>query len=493
MDGHLGTELIVNAFAAQPAGGGLRSRLYLAVRQAILAGRLPAGSELPSTRALAAELGIARNTVLRAYEQLLAEGYVEGRHGAGTYVSEAVAPAHGSTRPRADRPPPAVLSRRGRELLGGAGSSRLQAGAFMPGVPDVSRFPFAVWRRLVARHLRHEDRQLAQYGFGGYGPLRVALANYLGITRMMPCSPQQVVIVNGTHQALDLAARLLADPGDHAWMEDPGYWGARNVLRASGLAVIPQPVDAHGLAIRDDDRAHPPRLVFVSPSSQYPTGAVMSLERRLDLLDYAARHDAWIIEDDYDNEIRFHPQPLASLFGLSRAQRVIYVGTFSKVLYPGLRLAYMVVPPALVDAFTIGNTELYREGRLAEQAALAEFIEGGHFGAHIRRMRALYHARLDTLRGLLERELGGAITCLGGHAGLHLPVRFETPVDDRALSAQALQRGVICMPLSSYSSRDDTRQSGMVLGFAPVPTERIAPPAEVLVRLIEGLVSHPSP
>jgi len=487
MDGHLGTELIANAFASQPARGGLRNRLYLAVRQAILAGRLPAGSELPSTRALAAELGIARNTVLRAYEQLLAEGYVEGRQGSGTFVSEAVAPAHGTTRPRADRLPPIVLSQRGRNVLDGAASSRLQAGAFMPGVPDVSHFPFNVWRRLVARQLRHEQRQLAQYGFGGYGPLKLALANYLGITRMMSCSPQQVVIVNGTHQALDLAARLLADPGDIAWMEDPGYWGARNVLRASGLQVVPQPVDAQGLAVRSDDRARPPRLIFVSPSSQYPTGAVMSLERRLDLLDYAARHDAWIIEDDYDNEIRYHPQPLASLFGLSRAQRVIYVGTFSKVLYPGLRLAYIVVPPALVDAFTIGNAELYREGRLAEQAALAEFIEGGHFGTHIRRMRAIYHERLDTLRSLLQRELDGAITCLGGHAGLHLPVRFDAAIDDRALSSLALQQGVICMPLSSYSSSTDTRQSGMVLGFAPVPAERIRAPGEVLVRLIQGL------
>jgi GntR family transcriptional regulator/MocR family aminotransferase len=488
MDGHLGAELIANAFASQPPRGGLRNRLYLAVRQAILAGRLPAGSELPSSRVLAAELGIARNTVLRAYEQLLAEGYVEGRRGSGTYVSEAVAPADGATRPRPPPTPPVVLSRRGRAILGNAASSRLQAGAFMPGVPDVSHFPFAVWRRLIARHLRHEERQLAHYGFGGYGPLKVALANYLGVTRMMSCSPQQVVIVNGTHQALDLAARLLADPGDGAWMEDPGYWGARNVLRASGLEVVPQPVDAQGLAIRERDRALPPRLIFVSPSSQYPTGAVMSLERRLDLLDYAARNEAWIIEDDYDNEIRYHPQPLASLFGLSRAQRVIYVGTFSKVLYPGLRLAYIVVPPALVDAFTVGNAELYREGRLAEQAALAEFIEAGHFGTHIRRMRTIYHERLDTLRSLLQRELGEAIACLGGHAGLHLPVRFESAVDDRSLSALALRQGVICMPLSSYSSSADTRLSGMVLGFAPVPTERIRAPAEVLVRLIHRLL-----
>lgn len=490
MNDHLSAELIANAYSSQPAGAGLRNRLYLAIRHAILAGRLLAGAELPSSRSLADELGVARNTVLRAYEQLLAEGYLVGRRGSGTYVSDAVAPQRGSTTPNVGRTAPAVLSKRGQTLLGGAASSRLQAGAFVPGVPDVSQFPFAVWRRLLGRRLRYEGRQLAQYGFGGYGPLKLALANYLGVTRMMMCSPHQVVIVNGTHQALDLAARLLADPGDPVWMEDPGYWGARNVLRASGLNVIPQPVDACGLAVRAQDREHPPRLIFVSPSSQYPTGAVMSLERRLDLLDYAARHDAWIIEDDYDNEIRYHPRPLASLFGLSRAQRVIYVGTFSKVLYPGLRMAYMVVPPSLVDAFTLGNTELYREGRLAEQAALAEFIEGGHFGAHIRRMRGIYDERLNTLRGLLQSALGEAVTCLGGHAGLHLPVRFEAPVDDRALSALALQQGVICLPLSNYSSSAETRQSGMVLGFAPVPAERIRAPAEVLVRLIEAQLGH---
>lgn len=491
MDDHLNTELIANAFSRQAKRGGLRDRLYLAVRQAILTGRLHPGSELPSSRALAAELGVGRNTVVRAYEQLLAEGYLSGRPGSGTFVSDTIAPDQGAVQRTVGRSAPVVLSRRGQDLLGGAASSRLQAGAFVPGVPDISRFPFSIWRRLLARHLRPEHRQLAQYGFGGYGPLKAALANYLAVTRMMACAPQQLIIVNGTHQALDLAARLLADPGDRAWMEDPGYWGARNVLRASGLDVIPQPVDAQGLAIRPGDRDRPPRLIFVSPSSQYPTGAVMSLERRLDLLDYAARNDAWIVEDDYDNEIRYHPQPLASLFGLSAAQRVIYVGTFSKVLYPGLRLAYMVVPPALVDAFTVGNTELYREGRLAEQAALAEFIEGGHFGTHIRRMRAIYHERLDTLRGVLKSELGGAATCMGGHAGLHLPVRFEVPVDDRALSSQALQMGVICMPLSSYSAGIDTRQAGMILGFAPVPAERIRAPAEILVRLIERqLTSH---
>ena len=485
MPRELSVEPIVAAFAGAPVHNGLRNRLYLAVRQAILSGRLPAGTELPSSRSLAKELGIARNTVLRAYELLLAEGYLEGRSGSGTFVSDRIRAPQGTMTEGSARTQP-VVSARGKTLLAHAASSRLQGGAFMPGIPDVSRFPFAVWRRILGRYLRPEQRHLAQYGYGGYGPLKTVLAQYLGMTRMMSCAPQQVVIVNGTHQAVDLIARVLADVGDRAWMEDPGYWGARNVLQAAGLEVVAQPVDGEGLAIRPEERERSPRLIFVSPSCQYPTGAVMSLERRLDLLEYAERHGSWVIEADYDNEMRFLSQPIASLFGLSRAHRAIYVGTFSKVLFPGLRLAYLVVPPSLAEAFTVANAELYREGRLAEQAALAEFIDDGHFIAHIRRMRPLYRERLETLRDLLTKELGTAVSFLGGHAGLHLTVQFAEPLDDVAISASALQDGVICRPLSRYSLEATTRRSGMVLGFAPVPVERMKRPVEVLLRAIEA-------
>ncbi|WP_051240828.1 PLP-dependent aminotransferase family protein [Tepidiphilus margaritifer] len=491
MPREISVEPIVAAFAGAPVRNGLRNRLYLAVRQAILSGRLPAGAELPSSRSLARELGVARNTVLRAYELLLAEGYLEGRGGSGTFVSERIRAPQGTMTEGAGGNGQVAVSARGKTLLAHAASSRLQGGAFMPGIPDVSHFPFAVWRRILGRYLRPEQRHLAQYGYGGYGPLKTVLAQYLGMTRMMSCTPQQVVIVNGTHQAVDLIARVLADVGDRAWMEDPGYWGARNVLQAAGLEVVAQPVDGEGLAIRPEERERPPRLIFVSPSCQYPTGAVMSLGRRLDLLEYAERHGSWVIEDDYDNEMRFHSQPIASLFGLSRSQRVIYVGTFSKVLFPGLRLAYLVVPPSLAEAFTVANAELYREGRLPEQAALAEFIDDGHFSAHIRRMRPLYRERLETLRELLSGELGTAVSFLGGHAGLHLTVQFAEPLDDVAIAASALNEGVICRPLSRYSLEASTRRSGMVLGFAPVPVERMRRPVEILLRAI-GAHRRPS-
>lgn len=487
MDTRLSCEVIAQAFAEQSTAAGQRARVYLSIRQTILDRRLEAGTALPPTRVLADELRLGRNTVVRAYDQLIVEGYLDSRVGSGTFVSEAVAPREVPTRPkRLVGTRREGMSHRGNSIVNNAASSRVQTGAFMPGFPDVAEFPFATWRRLVAKQMRLEQRHLAQYGYGGYGPLKAVLAEYLKVTRMMSCSAAQILILNGSHQALDLCARMLADVGDTVWMEDPGYWGARNVLAATDLKIHPVPVDESGLLPRDADWEAPPRMIFVSPSSQYPTGAVLSLERRLHLLEYAEKNRIWIVEDDYDNEIRYHAHPVASLFGLSTAQRVIYVGTFSKVMYPGLRLAYLVVPEDLVEAFTVGNAELYREGRMLEQAALAEFIDGGHFTSHLRRMRGIYQERRDRLRELLVRHLRGLVTPFGGAAGLHLPARFDQPLDDAKLAAQALAAGVVFRPLSMYSICDDTRLYGMNLGFAAVPVEKIDAPAMRLVSLIEA-------
>lgn len=241
---------------------------------------------------------------------------------------------------------------------------------------------------------------------------------------------------------------MLGDAGDSVWMEDPGYWGARNVLSAADMNVVPIREDHDGLAPSEADWGWAvPRMIFVSSSSQYPTGAQLPLERRLRLLEYAEKHRTWIIEDDYDNEICNHSRPVASLFGLSTAQRVVYIGTFSKVMYPGLRLAYLVVPEDLVEAFTIGNAELYREGRMLEQAALAEFIEAGHFTAHIRRMRSIYQERRDYLKAFFDSRLGGIVETPERMTGLHLPVRFVQPMDDADLAARAMSAGVVFRPL----------------------------------------------
>ncbi|WP_313953347.1 PLP-dependent aminotransferase family protein [Accumulibacter sp.] len=486
MEQSLITELLQQYVERQAPTVKLRIRVYLALRHAIMDRNLSPGTKLPPTRLLADELGMGRNTVVRAYEQLLVEGYLEGRVGDGTYVSEAV--SSGLKAPSPKRPAGTrrgSLSRRGSTVAANVTSSVVQRGAFMPGIPDVDLFPVGIWRRLVAKYLRTEQSHLLNYAHTGYGPLRVALANYLRVTRMMQVDPKQVVIVNGSHQALDLCARMLADDGDRAWMEDPGYWGARNVLAAAGLQVTPIQLDEKGLAPTVEDWSLPPRLIFTSPSSQYPTGTVLSLDRRLQLLENADLFDSWIIEDDYDNELRYNERPLASLFGLSDRQRVIYLGTLTKVMFPGMRLAYLVVPEGLVDAFVTGNSELYRGGRLAEQAALAEFIDEGYFTSHIKRMRGIYAERRDALQEAMRSHLGDAVVPSGGHAGLQLLYRFCQPVDDALVAAEALAEGVICRPLSMYYLDQEKRQPGLNLGFAAVPVERIAPAAATLAAVIE--------
>ncbi len=486
MEPRLISELLSQYLARQTQSVKLRIKIYLALRRAILDRNLPPGTKLPPTRALASDLKMGRNTVVRAYEQLLLEGYIETRVGDGSYVSDAIADGLTPTPPKrllGNRRE--GLSRRGSRVAANATSSVVQRGAFMPGVPDIEVFPFKVWRRLVGKYLGTEQSHLLNYAHTGFGPLKVALANYLRVTRMMPVDPKQVIILNGSHQAIDLCARMLADHGDRVWIEDPGYWGARNVLSAAGLEVTPIALDAKGIAPSEEDWLQPPRLIFCSPSSQYPTGTVLSLDRRLQLLENADRAGAWIIEDDYDNELRYHERPLGSLAGLSPRQRVIYLGTFSKVMFPGLRLAYLVVPGDLVDAFVIGNSELYRGGRLAEQAALAEFIDEGYFTGHIKRMRSIYAERRDTLQDAMRRRLGGAVTPSGGHAGLQLLYRFNQSVDDTMVASEALAEGVICRPLSMYYLDQAKCQPGMNLGFAAVPVERIGPATDILAGVIE--------
>lgn len=479
-------EVVTQFLDQQPPSDKLRIRLYMALRQAILDRTLQQGVKLPPTRMLAEELGIGRNTVVRAYEQLLVEGYLQGRVGDGTYVSDVVDAASKPATPRrliGTRRE--GLSRRGTSIVNSAASSVIQNGAFMPGVPDVEHFPFALWRRLLAKYLHEGQARLLHYTHLGYGPLKVALAGYLRVTRMMVVDPKQIVVVNGSHQALDLCARMLADHGDRVWVEEPGYWGARNVLAATGLEICPIPLDDRGLAPAPEDWAQPPRLVFTSPSSQYPTGTVMSLDRRLELLERAFESGSWVIEDDYDNELRYDERPVASLFGLCRRQRVIYMGTLSKVMFPGIRMAYMVLPEDLVDAFVIGNSELYRGGRMTEQAALAEFIDDGHFTAHIKRMRGIYLERRDILRREMESRLGEAVSVSGGHAGLQLLYRFNALVDDAQIVAQALAEGVVCRPLSMYYADKRASRPGLNLGFAAVPEKAIPPAVDKLVRVIE--------
>lgn len=486
MEKHLIVEVLKQFLDRQLPSVKPRLRLYMALRTAILERVLTQDTQLPPTRVLAEDLGMGRNTVVRVYEQLLVEGYLEGRVGDGTYVSGVVDAASKPAAPkRLIGTRREGLSKRGTSIVTNAASSVIQHGAFMPGVPDVDLFPFSLWRRLVAKYIGDNESRLLQYSHLGYGPLKVALANYLRVTRMMAVDPRQIVVVNGSHQGIDLCARMLTDHGDRAWVEDPGYWGARNVLRAAGMDVVPISLDEKGLAPTPENWQQTPRLIFTSPSSQYPTGVVMSLDRRLELLELAHQSGAWIIEDDYDNELRYDGRPVASLFGLSNRQRVIYLGTLSKVMFPGIRMAYMVLPVDLVDAFVIGNSELYRGGRMTEQAALAEFIDEGYFSAHIKRMRGVYQERRDILRQETVVQLGDAVSIGGGHAGLQLLYRFNSPVDDTLIASQALAEGVVSRPLSMYYARPGSGLPGLNLGFAAVPEKNIPASVATLARVIQ--------
>ncbi len=452
-------------------------QLYEGLRRAILSGMLPAGTRLPSTRALAAELGVSRTTVVAAFDGLLAEGYLEGKVGSGTYVAASLPEELLSVREKVDRGPRPAGS--GRRLSGrgaflaatpttvarGAGSPR----AFRPGVPALDEFPHAAWRRISGKLWRRPPGGLLGYGDpAGYWPLREAISGYLGSARAVRCVPEQVIVVSGSQQALDLAARVLLDPGDAVWVEDPGYIGARGALSAAGARLVPVPVDGEGLTVAAGIEREPgARLACVTPSHQYPLGVTMSLGRRLELLGWADRTGAWVIEDDYDSEYRYTGRPLEALQGLDTGERVLYVGTFSKVLFPALRLGYLVVPADLAEAFGAARELADRHPPTVDEAILADFIAEGHFLRHLRRMRALYAERQRALVEEAARELPGLLDVSPTAAGMHLVGWLPEGVDDREASRRAAALGVEAPPVSLYGG-EPGGGGGLMLGYAAV-------------------------
>ena len=465
-------------------------QLYRLLRQAILDHVLPADTRLPSSRDLANELAISRNTVLYAYEQLLAEGYVEARAGSGTFVADTVPDT--IQQPIAHAPSDSKhiasiqLSQRGHRLVQQAGAAAQQWGAFVPGVPDVTQFPHKIWNTLQSKVWRKPPIAALTYGHGGgYQPLREVVAEYLRGSRSVACDAAQVVITNGIHQSIDLCLRLLSDPGDVAWVEEPCYWGARNLLEASGVTIRPIKVDAEGISPNSADLTVVPRFIFVTPSHQYPLGMVMSLARRRSLLEYARQHNCWIIEDDYDSEFRYGGRPIASLQGMDNSERVLYMGTFSKTMFPGLRLGYLVLPPSLSKPFMTGMEELHRSGQAPLQATMAEFMLQGHFNSHIRRMRLLYGARLELLQEAIASQFSPEMVyAVGSDAGLHLALHLPPRCDDKAISKTAQQRGIAVRPLSNYYHGASNAKAGLVLGYACVEESAIAPAFAVLADVI---------
>jgi GntR family transcriptional regulator / MocR family aminotransferase len=344
---------------------------------------------------------------------------------------------------------------------------------FTPGIADFSAFPLTLWQRLQNKHWRMTYPDMLDYASsGGYAPLRRAIADYLRVFRSVQLDADQVIVTTGTQQSLELCARLLADHGDTVWVEDPAYWGAAKAFMASGLALHPVPVDDEGIRPGAADDAKPPRLIYLTPSHQYPTGAVMSLPRRHQLLSTARTHNAWVLEDDYDSEYRFSGPPISSLEGLDSDGRVLYMGTFSKVLYPGIKLGYLVVPKPLVGAFRQAHYDLNRPGQMPLQAALAEFMEMGHFSSSLRRARQSYGERrqclLEALRPVLAPAGKSGPFISGAEQGLHLCLRLPSKTDDRALARRLAQQGLTVRPLSAYClAREDLK--GLVIGYGYAP------------------------
>lgn len=446
--------------------------LYAEVRAAIHAGRLAAGARLPPSRDFARQLGVSRGTVLEALAQLAAEGYLEGHVGRGTFVCARL--AAGRSR-QARAPEPVVpfdggLSRRGACLADSPFPLEARAQPprpFRANQPDLETFPFALWNRIAARRSRLARRDmLADGDAGGYPPLRQAIADHLRRALRIDCAAEQVVLAGSVQQVLDLSARLLLDPGDEVWVEDPGYLGVQRVWRAAGARVVGVPVDNLGLDVAAGVRLAPrARLAYVTPGRQSPLGVVLALERRLALLQWAERAGACIVEDDYDSEVRYAGQPIAALKSLDRRGHVIYAGSFSKLLFPSLRLAYAVLPPWLVEPFAAATSLTQRHPSWLPQAVLHEFIAEGHYGRHIRRMRLAYAERAAALQQAVTRWAADVLALPAICNGLDAAAFLAPGVDDRRMARLALAEGIETRPLSAQRIAAPC-PSALVLGFA---------------------------
>ncbi|CAI8703535.1 GntR family transcriptional regulator / MocR family aminotransferase [Pseudomonas sp. IT-P253] len=481
---------------------GLSRQLYQALRVRVLDGRLASGTRLPASRDLAAALAISRNSVVRAYDQLYAEGFIEGRVGDGTYVAQlpqaslpvkkiAKRLATASSTPGAELPVvpsstvvySGALERVEKNHLATPPSGPPRA--FRVGVPAFDLFPFEVWAKLNAAFWRKPDLQQLCYGAPeGDARLRAMIAAYLRSSRGMQCTAEQIVITSGAQQGISLCAQLLVEPGDVVGIENPGYRAAGHAFAVAGARLQGVAVDSEGIDCTELAALGDCRLAYVTPSHQYPTGVVMSLARRLELLAWAERAQGWIVEDDYDGEYRYSGAPLAPLAALDRQGRVLYVGTFGKVAFPALRLGYLVLPPALVAAFSQRRAVDVRHSEVSTQAVMAEFMAAGHFQRHIRRMRRAALSRRNTLLAGWPQNIQGVGSLPAVAAGLHLTVAVDTLARERELIEKAASIDVEINALSSYwlpdSQKPVDQRVGLVLGFAAVPEAAIS---EALGRL----------
>ena len=473
--------ITINRRASKP----LYQQIYDSFRSRIIRGELRAGDLVPSSRELARESRISRLPVLTAYAQLLAEGYFESWVGAGTFISSSLPSRSTGSLPSAAR---------GQRLL----SAQVAAlpkyerpswaeslGPFQVGQPELQKFPIEIWLKLIARYSRLMRLKALQYGDAmGLPELREAIATYLRTSRGVRCEAQQIMIVSGSQQALDLATRVLLEAGSTTWVEEPGYWLVHHVLKAALCRIVPVPVDAEGLNVTAGIKLNRnARAAFVAPSHQYPLGVTMSASRRLQLLEWAQRSRAWIIEDDYDSEYRYGNLPIASLQGLDGNARVIYIGTFSKVMFPSLRLGYLVIPGDLVERFAAMRQVMDICPTHITQAVMSDFIREGHFARHVRRMRPIYAERRRVLVAELERQLGDNATIMGDQAGMHLAIYLAPGRDDRKIAATSARQSLWLSALSSSYVGKKPRH-GFVLGFGNTKANDIPQAVRHLKKLI---------
>ena len=470
--------LPIDRTAATP----IYQQIYDGLRQAILSGRLRSGERIPSSRRLAEDLCVSRFPVLAAYDQLLHEGYLTGRAGSGTYVSSAVPDdlLHPLASQAVAHPTPSLRSTPSVSAVAGTGPFEID-------LPALDQFPHAAWSRMLARHARAlTPAQMSYDDPAGMLSLRVAIADHLRTARAVRCEADQVILVSGSQAALRLSAAVLLQPGDRVAIEEPGYFGARNALSAGGAELIPVPVDSEGLSVASlPGRRKRVRAVYVTPSHQYPLGASMSMGRRFALLEWARRQDAWVLEDDYDSEFRYVSRPLGSLQGMDAQARVIYIGTFSKALFPAMRVGYLVVPPSLREEFLAARKTFDFAPPSLYQLVLAEFLADGHFARHLRRMRGVYLERRNALLTGVEQHCAGRLAVHNADGGLHVTALLPDGSDDLVVVRRLAECGLIARALTTCYL-GTSRRPGLLLGFGASTAEQLREACRVLGEVLSG-------
>lgn len=463
------------------AGTTLQQQLYQRIKQSILQGQLATGAMLPATRQLALELQVSRNTVLNVWTQLQAEGYLMSDR-QGSRVSSLALPVGP---PDDDSLASWPLAKR---IEGFHQSQWIDTGSLplRPGIPALNHFPMAAWRRALSQVMSHPPPQLLGYGDPfGEAELRTVLAQQLRITRGVRCDPGQIVITEGVQQALTLCVALLSNPGDHGWIEEPGYRNAKSALQAGELNIVPIPTDDQGMAPEPQHwEQAPPRLIYTTPTHQYPTGVVMSAARRLALIAAAQQHQAWIIEDDYDGDFHYYGEPIMAMQGMTDNAPVIYLGSFSKTLFPALRIGFMVLPAPLVRRLRPALHQILRGGNRPEQQALTRFILSGDYRRHLGKMRRLYRQRQALLRTELQRAAGKALPLLGGDSGMHLVLPLDPHRDDVAITRKLLQAGYAPTALSTFYQSEPVQQ-GLVIGYGNCSDTQMTAATRQLSRLLD--------